>query len=127
VANQYAQNTKTLPEYEAMLAAGRLPVARGYALDAEDRLRRDVVMGLMCRGEVDPAAIEASHPIRFEQHFAAEIEALARFERDGMVEPVGRGWRVTTLGWYFVRAIAMLFDAHLRRARAEPAQFSRVV
>jgi oxygen-independent coproporphyrinogen-3 oxidase len=33
VGGTYYQNAKTLPEYHESLAAGRLPVVRGYALD----------------------------------------------------------------------------------------------
>ena len=127
VADCFSQNVKSLPDYEAHLAAHELPVARGYALDDEDRLRRDVVMGIMCRGAIDPAAIEARHRVHFDEHFGAEIAALERFERDGMIERRGGGWHVSALGWYFVRAIAMVFDAHLRRGSEVPAQFSRVV
>ncbi|MCU0868295.1 MAG: oxygen-independent coproporphyrinogen III oxidase [Burkholderiales bacterium] len=127
VADHYSQNTKALPDYEAALTAGRLPVERGYALNAEDRLRRDVVMAVMCRGEIVPADIEARHGIDFARHFAPELAALGRFEDDAMLVRDADRWRVTDLGWYFVRAIAMAFDQHLRTARAAPAQFSRVV
>jgi oxygen-independent coproporphyrinogen-3 oxidase len=40
-AATYYQNAKSLPEYHESVAAGRLPVVRGYALDADDELRRD--------------------------------------------------------------------------------------
>jgi oxygen-independent coproporphyrinogen-3 oxidase len=33
---------------------------------------------------------------------------------------------VTTAGWFLIRAIAMVFDRHLRVAR-EPGRFSRLV
>ena len=54
----YQQNAKTLPEYYAALAAGRLPVVRGLALSADDLLRRDVIMALMCQGRLEFDEIE---------------------------------------------------------------------
>src|SRR5678816_447037 len=49
----YQQNAKTLPEYYAALAQGRLPVVRGLRLSDDDLLRRDVIMALMCQGRVE--------------------------------------------------------------------------
>jgi coproporphyrinogen III oxidase-like Fe-S oxidoreductase len=39
----FAQNLKKLPEYAAALADRRFPIARGYALDLDDLLRRHVI------------------------------------------------------------------------------------
>ncbi len=64
VGASYAQNAKTLPEYYDALHQGRFAVVRGIALDAEDLLRRDVIMAVMCHGHVDFAAIEATAPDR---------------------------------------------------------------
>jgi oxygen-independent coproporphyrinogen-3 oxidase len=36
------------------------------------------------------------------------------------------GVRVTALGWYFVRAIAMVFDRHLQADKAVE-RFSRII
>jgi oxygen-independent coproporphyrinogen-3 oxidase len=51
---------------------------------------------------------------------------LAELARQGLVEIDPGAARVTPLGCYFVRAIAMVFDAHLRTERA-PARYSRVI
>lgn len=48
IGDIYAQNAKDLAAWGAALDAGRLPIARGLRLSAEDRLRRDVIMRLMC-------------------------------------------------------------------------------
>jgi len=46
--------------------------------------------------------------------------------RSGLVELEPDGIRVTPAGWYVVRAIAMVFDRHLRADRARE-RFSRVI
>ena len=46
--DSYRQNRKELPEYYAALDAARLPVERGLLLSEEDRLRRHVIMRIMC-------------------------------------------------------------------------------
>jgi len=122
----YYQNAKTLPEYEGSLAAGMLPVVRGYTLDDDDLLRRDVIMALMCQGRVEFERIEKAHVVRFGAHFASELERLRVMARSGLVELDDQGIRVTAAGWFLVRAVAMVFDRHLCEAQ-ERRGFSRVI
>jgi oxygen-independent coproporphyrinogen-3 oxidase len=126
VGATYSQNAKTLPEYYEALGAGRLPIVRGLALDDDDRLRRDAIMAIMCRGRLDFAALQASHGIEARDAFADELEALAPLEANGLVVATSSGVDVTPLGWYFVRSIAMVFDRHLRRDR-DRDRYSRVI
>ena len=113
VGASYAQNAKTLPEYYQALQQGRFAVVRSMALDTQDLLRRDVIMALMCQGRVDFAAIEAVHPIRFTTHFAPELARLARYAQMGLVRVGPDAIEVTPTGWFFVRVLAMAFDAAL--------------
>jgi oxygen-independent coproporphyrinogen III oxidase len=126
VGASYAQNAKTLPEYYEALQQGRFPVQRGIALDAEDLLRRDVIMALMCQGRVDFARVEAAHGIRFAQHFAAELARLARYAELELVRVLHDAIEVTPTGWFFVRVLAMAFDAALG-APGPQERFSRVI
>jgi oxygen-independent coproporphyrinogen-3 oxidase len=124
IGNCYYQNAKTLPEYHEALAAGALPVVRGYTLDADDLLRRDVIMALMCQGRVEFAAIEQRHAIRFDERFARELAALQALA--GLVEIGARTIEVTPAGWFLVRAVAMVFDRHLQQAQ-DRRRFSRII
>ena len=130
IGNAYYQNAKTLPEYYESLAQGRLPVVRGYALNTDDSLRRDVIMALMCQGRLKFAPIEQAHGIRMAKRFASELEVLRGMALSGLVEIDEHAVQVTPSGWFLVRAIAMVFDRHLQLARQaanERAKFSRVV
>jgi oxygen-independent coproporphyrinogen III oxidase len=114
------------------LKAARLPVERGLTLDAEDQLRRELIMALMCQGRLDLAALEAAHGVDLERRFAAEFLRLADLQAQGLLTREGRVLAVTPLGWYFVRAVAMVFDRHLKAPRpavsAEaPVRFSRIL
>jgi oxygen-independent coproporphyrinogen-3 oxidase len=122
----FSQNAKTLPEYYAALTEGRLPVVRGYALTADDRLRRDAIMALMCQGRLELDAIGAAHGIDARAAFADEIAALEPVAANGLVVLRPDGVEVTALGWYFVRSIAMVFDGHLRGDDGA-ARYSRIV
>ena len=56
----------------------------------------------------------------------AELEQLQQQQAQGMVQIRPDGFSVTAQGWYFVRAVAMLFDRHLQDARRQ-AQFSKIL
>lgn len=124
VADSYAQNAKTLEDYYARLDAGRLPIARGIMLDADDRLRRAVIMQLICRCTLDIPAFEASHGIDFRCYFAPEVTALTPLQDDGLVEMNDRAIRVTPAGRLLIRNVCMVFDRYLSRA---PATYSRAI
>ena len=126
VGATYAQNAKTLPEYYDLLDAGELPVVRGVALNREDLLRRAIIMSLMCQGRIDYEAIELSHLVDFRAQFAPELERLADLAREGLVEIEADGVQLTPIGWYFVRAVAMVFDQPLQKDRARE-RYSRVI
>ncbi len=112
----YQQNLKTLPEYYAALEAGVLPIARGVVLDDDDRLRRHVIMRLVCAQDLDIAATEARFGISFKDYFAGELTALAAMVEDGLVEIEPGTIRVREPGRMFLRQICMCFDRYVARA-----------
>ena len=109
----YVQNASPLADYRRAIDAGRLPTARGVALSADDRLRRDIIERLMCALEVDPEEVGRGHgPTR--EVFTAERERLKGMAEDGLVELDGTRIRVTEAGRPFVRIVAAAFDAYLQ-------------
>ncbi len=126
VGATYSQNAKTLNEYYDYLNQGRFPVVRGLALSRDDLVRRAVIMALMCQGRLQYESIELAHMIDFKNYFATELEALKELESTGMVELEDSGIQVTSMGWFFVRAVAMLFDRYLQIDRNR-ARFSKII
>jgi len=126
VGATYSQNAKDLDEYYDFLDQGRLPVVRGLALGRDDLIRRAVIMALMCQGEVLFEALDQAWLIDSRRYFAAELEMLAELQSQGMVEIGAESLRVTAMGWYFVRAVAMTFDRYLQADRNR-ARFSRII
>jgi len=126
VGATYSQNAKTLDEYYDLLNQGRLPVVRGLALGRDDLIRRAVIMALMCQGEVLFESLDQAWLIDSRRYFAAELDMLAELQEQGMVEIDAEGLRVTSMGWYFVRAVAMTFDRYLQADRNR-ARFSRII
>jgi len=126
VGATYSQNAKTMEEYCDRLNQGQLPVVRGLALGRDDLLRRAVIMALMCQGGVQFESIELAWLISFPSYFANEMQALKPLADDGLVQIDAGGIRVTDKGWYFVRAVAMVFDRYLQADRTR-ARFSRII
>jgi oxygen-independent coproporphyrinogen-3 oxidase len=125
VADCYAQNVKTIEEYEQRLDAGRLPIARGVALDADDRLRRAVIMQLICHFTLDIPAVERRHGIVFRDYFATELAELRAMEADGLVALDPDAIRVQPAGRLLIRNICMVFDRYLRERQGQ--RYSKVI
>ena len=122
----YSQNAKTMEEYCDFLDQGQFPVVRGLALSRDDVLRRAVIMAVMCQGEVQYESIELAYLVDFKSYFAKELESLAELRDQGMVTFDDTGITVTEQGWFFVRAVAMVFDRHLQTDRTR-ARFSKII
>lgn len=126
VGAHYIQNAKTLDEYYDALRRHELPVARGLTLTRDDLVRRAVIMAIMCQGRVDFESIELAYLVDFKQYFEAEMHLLEPLVESGLVQMESDGFRVTPVGWYFVRAVAMAFDRHLQADKAVE-RFSRII
>jgi oxygen-independent coproporphyrinogen-3 oxidase len=116
IPDAYWQNEKDLPQYYAALDAGKVPLARGYVVSEEDKIRRDTIMRVMCDLGLNYAAMSQRLGINFASHFEREIESLAGFEADGLVRRGDVGLEVTDTGRLFIRNIAMCFDNTLAPA-----------
>ncbi|MCS3663063.1 oxygen-independent coproporphyrinogen-3 oxidase [Salinibacter ruber] len=119
----YAQNTKNLPTYYDQIDQDELTVYRGYRPTQEDRLRRHVIMRLMCNAEVQKGAVEARFNVDFDAHFSAALDRLRPLEQDGLVALGPDAITVRPPGRLLVRNVAAAFDAYLHDAApdAQPA------
>ena len=126
VGATYSQNAKTIEEYFDHLNHGRFPVVRGLALSRDDVIRRAVIMAIMCQGSLQYEAIELAYMVDFKTYFAAELEQLKTLQSTDMVILEEGGMQVTDTGWFFVRAVAMVFDRYLQTDRNR-ARFSKIL
>jgi oxygen-independent coproporphyrinogen-3 oxidase len=109
-----------------LLDQGQFPVVRGLALSRDDLVRRAVIMALMCQGQLSFESIELAYLINFKQYFAKEMEVLAGQVEQGLVQLDAASIQVTAKGWFFVRAVAMVFDRYLQADRTR-ARFSKIL
>lgn len=121
----YFQNYKTIREYYLALDGGKLPIMRGFILNHEDIIRREVIMDLMCNFQCKFNKIEKMFGIDFESHFSPELEELQDMERDGLLKIEDRAIKVLPEGRLLIRNIAMVFDQYIKSSKEQ--RFSRTI
>jgi len=119
VGDAYAQNAKTLSDYYERVENHQLAIRRGLKLNSDDRVRRDVIQQIMCRGVLDCSQLERDHCIEFRDYFASELTQLEALRADGLLSEVGERIVVSDKGRLLVRHVAMVFDAYLPRRTEE--------
>lgn len=117
----FAQNVKTVEEYQKLVEQGEIPVFKGHLLDDEDLKIRRHILNLMCQ-------LETSWDL---QHSFPEIEdsleKLREMEADGLVEISRNHIKITEKGRAFTRNVAMVFDLRMLRNKPETRIFSMTV
>ncbi len=127
--NVYTQNHKKLKDFYQAIDAGELPIERGVTLNADDILRRSVIMELMCQFELSQQEIESKYHLTcdrdFGKYFAPERLKLRQLEADGLIALAQDRIEVTPAGRLLIRNIASVFDTYL--TKSETSKFSRAV
>ncbi|WP_122982683.1 oxygen-independent coproporphyrinogen III oxidase [Methylobacterium indicum] len=109
----YAQAMTDIAAYADAVARGELPTTRGLALTRDDRLRRDVIEGLMCDLAVDLDEICGRHGVTADSAFAPELARLDAMARLGVVARSGHRIAVPDEMRSLVRSASAVFDARL--------------
>jgi oxygen-independent coproporphyrinogen III oxidase len=114
--NSYSQNAKNYVQYMTAIEAKGTAVERGYRLNRQEIITREVINAVMCNGMLDFRELAE----RFEMTVPAIRELLKftpakldEFIDDKLVEVDGEVIRVSREGMLVVRNIAMAFDPQL--------------
>lgn len=116
----YVQNITPTGDYRKAVLAGGPAIAKGFALDADDRLRAHAIATLLCHFRLAPRDLAD-----FGAAGAALLDdaaALARADADGLTAMEDGVFTVTRRGRPFVRSIAARFDAYLGTGTARHSQ-----
>ncbi len=115
LGNIYAQNHKDEKLYYEAVDSGKLPMWKGYLLDEDDKIRRYVIMKIMCDFELDFDNVDKILGIESRKYFAIGIQKLKPMIDDGLVEIDGSLLSVSSKGRMMIRNIAMCFDGYIER------------
>jgi len=113
----YHQNEKIITVYDRRVQKDEIPTLRGHKLSADDRRRRDQIIGLMTgfRMTLDEA----------EERDARAY--LAQMLHDDLIEIEHGELRIPMRGRPFLRNAAVLFDAHFRSRQPGGPRYSTAV
>lgn len=118
----FAQNVKSLEEYEHLIHNNTIPIYRGHILSDEDKVVRKHILNLMCRFNTSWDNPEEAFP-----DIQGAVDRLSEMERDGLLEIAPKQIVVTAKGKPFVRNVCMAFDLLLHRKAPETRLFSMTI
>ena len=110
MANYYFQDLYQLRDYYGQISRGEFPVFRGYKLNKDDLIRRDIMNKIMTYYRVDVPALEQTHGIHFDEYFRSELQELAKFGKEGILDIQSSQIVITELGTLFMRHVCAVFD-----------------
>ncbi len=117
----FAQNVKTVEEYQKLVNEGQIPLFRGHLLTQEDLIIRKHILNLMCQLETS-WDIETAFP-----ELENSLSILKEMEKDGLVAIEKNKITITEKGRTFTRNVAMAFDLRMLRNKPETRVFSMTV
>ena len=126
LGDSYAQNQKDLQIYQSEVQKKGNALWKGFTLNQDDKIRRDVIKQLICHFNLNKATIENRYQIKFDDYFAEDLQLLAPLVKDGLVENKADSLIVSAKGQMLIRNICMCFDIYMRKV-ARQQQFSRVI
>jgi len=113
LGNYYFQNFFELHDCERAVANGKFPIYRGYMLNRDDEIRRDVIKTLRSFLFFNYTDIEGKYDIEFKEYFKEEIVALAKFTEDGLLEISDNRIIINELGYQFTDLFCSVFDNYI--------------
>lgn len=125
IDGQYFQNEKDLAAWQSKIAAGELPVSKGYELNDDDLRRRWVISRLSCAMPVRYGDYRQAFNRNFLADFKDIQPYLQNFADDGLLALTPKGIEVLPTGRLLLRPICMLFDAYLTDQLRQ--RYSRIV
>lgn len=120
--SSFAQNEKSVEEYQLKVDAGQFPIVNGHHLSELDLIIREHILNLMCNGKTTFKSGMPDEEIK-DQAF----EKWKSFEDDDLLIMSGDTIEVTPKGRLFVRNISAVLDQYLQSETRESGLFSKAI
>lgn len=114
IGDAVSENFPDPDAWRAAIDEGRLPIWRGLTLDADARLRADVLGQWLRSGEIRFDGVERRHGIAFTDYFADALERLGLYAQQGLANCAPGYVRATSQGRLMLRIMARCFDPTAR-------------
>jgi len=96
-----------------MIEQGLLPIEKGYVLNREEKIIRNIIDELMCNLYLSWDKIAArfnTSPQKVKALTKISTEQLTEFQNEGLIAFTDKEVNVTKTGKFFIRNIAAAFD-----------------
>lgn len=118
----FAQNEKSLEEYQTQVNQEKIPITKGHLLNPEDLEIRKYILDLMCHFEMK-WNVNASEILK-----NSVKQNLKELLSDELILENENGFQLTEKGYPFVRNACMAFDTYLHQStRSEKPLFSKTI
>lgn len=118
----FAQNVKTVKEYQEIVNEGEIPIFRGHILSEEDTVMRKHILNMMC--QFSTSWKEKSTQIK---NIELHLQLLKELQEDGLVQINENSLSIPAKARPFVRNICMAFDVHLLNKKPSTQLFSQTI
>ena len=118
----FAQNVKTVKEYQNLVDQGEIPIFRGHLLTENDTEIRQHILNLMCH-----FSTTWDENTGQKNEIEKGIAMLKEMEQDGLVKINHQSIEIPEKARSFVRNVCMAFDAHLIKNKPETQLFSMTI
>ena len=118
----FAQNVKSVKEYQQLIFNGEIPVFRGHILSKEDTIIRKHILQMMCNFKTswEDAALKIDN-------LDFHLSLLRELEEDGLVIVKEKSLEIPEHARPFVRNICMAFDKKLHQVAKKEQLFSKTI
>ena len=118
----FAQNVKTVKEYQNLVDQGEIPIFRGHLLTENDTEIRQHILNLMCH-----FSTTWDENTGQKNEIEKGIAMLKEMEQDGLVKINHQSIEIPEKARPFVRNICMAFDTHLIANKPDTQLFSMTI
>ena len=118
----FAQNVKTVKEYQQLVNKGEIPVFRGHILSEEDTVIRKHILNMMCHFKTSWDTKETQI-----KNIDTHLALLKELEEDGLVQIEKSSLSIPEKARPFIRNICMAFDVHLLSKKPTTKLFSQTI
>jgi oxygen-independent coproporphyrinogen-3 oxidase len=109
----FAQNIKTVEEYQKAVNEGCFPIFKGHSLTEEDLTIRQHILDLMCQ-----------HKTAVDSYYYEAEDKFKEFIKDGLIEVKDQIIYITETGKLFLRNVCLAFDKRYWKKVPEGNLFS---
>ncbi len=112
----YVQNSSSFKEYKNILNQDQLPIIKGFEINREDKIRKEIIDSLMCFMEVDLEKILQKYNLS-QNHFDNELKDISKYQDIARIDR----FKITMVGKYKMsaRVIASVFDQYFQLDRVD--------